>query len=298
MQFVLISCNSSPSNSVDSLTPYKRPTLAPTSTLVAGRTNTPQPTATPAVYVIQQNDTLISIAKRLGITVEALIQANPDVVPSALTVGQQLLLPGDQSRQGIALLPTPVALSMGQPFCDTQPDGIECSVDVENPSQSPVENILVRFHLFAADGSEVGAMEGVLLLNQLQPGQTLPATAFFPGASGQASVEAFLVSANPAPASTLEGLSKLTDIQQSISWDGKTATVRGLVANPAGFTTPRNIWVAIIGQDGTGATVAYRRWEWRGTLPENASLPFELSMASLRGEIATVQVYLEEWPEP
>ena len=298
MQLVLISCNSSPANFTAPLTPYIGPTLAPTSTLTARRTNTPQPTATPAVYIVQQNDTLISIAKKLGLSVEALIQSNPEVVPSALTVGQQLLLPGDQTLPGFAMLPTPVALSMGEPLCDPQPDGLECSIDVGNPSQNIIENVLVRFHLFAADGSEADAMEGVLLLNQLQPGQSLPATAFFPGASDPVLVEAFLVSANPAPASTLDGLSNLADVQQSISWDGKTATVRGLVANPAGFTSPRNIWVAIIGQDDAGSTVTYRRWEWRGSLPAGGTLPFDLSLASLRGEIATVKVYMEEWPEP
>jgi LysM repeat protein len=44
-------------------------------------------------YRVQPGDTVQSIAAALGVTVEALIAANPDIDPAALRVGQMLLPP-------------------------------------------------------------------------------------------------------------------------------------------------------------------------------------------------------------
>ncbi len=45
------------------------------------------------LYTIQAGDTFISLARRFGYTLDALIAANPQVNPSNLQIGQQICLP-------------------------------------------------------------------------------------------------------------------------------------------------------------------------------------------------------------
>jgi len=59
---------------------------------------TQQPWCPPGslVYVVKSGDTFYSIARRFGVTVQALIQANPGVNPDALLIGQQICIPPAQ----------------------------------------------------------------------------------------------------------------------------------------------------------------------------------------------------------
>ena len=51
-------------------------------------------------YVVQEGDTLYTIALSFGLSLAALQAANPGVDPAALGVGQSLLIPGFESAQG------------------------------------------------------------------------------------------------------------------------------------------------------------------------------------------------------
>jgi len=52
------------------------------------------PAATPIIYTIKQNDTLLKIAKAHGITIEELRAANPTIKdPNKISVGQQITIP-------------------------------------------------------------------------------------------------------------------------------------------------------------------------------------------------------------
>jgi LysM repeat protein len=67
--------------------PQPKPKPAPTPTTTA------QPTTTAAAeefYVIESGDTLETIARQYGTTVEQLLVLNPDVDPVALSIGQRI----------------------------------------------------------------------------------------------------------------------------------------------------------------------------------------------------------------
>jgi serine/threonine protein kinase len=81
-------------------------TIPPTSTLIPGPRQTPMPTATPRphrtptatsackIYVVQEGDSLSKIAKRFGVTVEDLLEANPQIKDrSIIRVGWELCIP-------------------------------------------------------------------------------------------------------------------------------------------------------------------------------------------------------------
>jgi LysM repeat protein len=87
-------------------TPTATPTGTPTGTTVAP-TVTPTRTVTPApgggfYYTVTWGDTLYSLARRFGVTVAAIVQANSLANPNYIRVGQVLWIPGQ------AAPPTPV----------------------------------------------------------------------------------------------------------------------------------------------------------------------------------------------
>lgn len=75
-----------------------QPTATATPTTTTTPTATPSPTATPAptfqVYVVQDNDTLLDIADRFGVTVDDIVAANGLSGPEEIiNVGQELKIP-------------------------------------------------------------------------------------------------------------------------------------------------------------------------------------------------------------
>jgi LysM repeat protein len=76
-------------------TPTLSPTPTPTMTPTPAPTATPSPTATPVavVHIVQAGDTLWDLARRYGVSVEEITQAN-DLAPGTyLHIGQALRIP-------------------------------------------------------------------------------------------------------------------------------------------------------------------------------------------------------------
>lgn len=66
----------------------------PTSTVLPSPTTEPSPTPQVVIYTVQQGDTLLSIAQEYGTTVEAIVEANPDIEnPDVLQIDQEIRVP-------------------------------------------------------------------------------------------------------------------------------------------------------------------------------------------------------------
>lgn len=76
------------------------PSLAPQATL------TPTPEASDVTYIVQSGDTLTSIAKRYGVTIQAIAVANNLSNPDFVWVGQVLVIPTDTPPTSTPI-PTP-----------------------------------------------------------------------------------------------------------------------------------------------------------------------------------------------
>jgi hypothetical protein len=73
-------------------TPSPSPSASPTSTPAPTRTPRPSPTFTP--YVVKTGQALGAIARKFGVTVQAILAANPDITdPSQIQAGQTILIP-------------------------------------------------------------------------------------------------------------------------------------------------------------------------------------------------------------
>ncbi|MFO7803213.1 MAG: LysM peptidoglycan-binding domain-containing protein [Desulfovermiculus sp.] len=67
-----------------------------------GLANPKQMQASGSTYTVKSGDTLWGIANSLGVSVQALRQANPDLSPTQITVGQTITLPEQASTRRIA----------------------------------------------------------------------------------------------------------------------------------------------------------------------------------------------------
>jgi LysM repeat protein len=298
MQILLISCMVGGMPSSPRLTPYN------TNSPVTGYgTNTPRPaitqtataTFTPQVYTIAQNDTIYGIARRFDLTPEALIIANPSTMPSSLTIGDTLIIPDGAAANPNLPSFTPIPLDIGDPFCVDQPDGTACFVEVKNTTDSPIENLIIRFTLFDENGQPADQKDGLLLLNLLPTGAVLPASVFFPGQYNPANSSAELVASNH-PTLTQQPTSgaRILDPQIEFSWDGRTGTVQGSIHIPSEASGEITFWVAAVGYDMDGRINSFRRWEGNRSAAETTNLPFTLELFSLVGKIETVELFLEE----
>jgi LysM repeat protein len=94
-----------PSNTVAAPAPMAQPTPTPTPTPALTPTPVEPAPAAGSEYVVVQGDTLAKIAKAQGVSLKALVAANPGVDPKKLKIKQKLVLPG-KTTDAAAVTPT------------------------------------------------------------------------------------------------------------------------------------------------------------------------------------------------
>jgi len=85
----------SPTSVTPSVTPLSTPSpaVSPSPTPPSEASATPTPPQTTTTYQVQPGDTLFSIARRFGISVDGIVAANNITDPSQIEVGQVLVIP-------------------------------------------------------------------------------------------------------------------------------------------------------------------------------------------------------------
>ena len=107
------------------------PTVLP-DVLIVGQTELPVPGAS---YTVAEGDILSVIAEQFGTTVEAIIAANDIADPTALFIGQVLIIPGTDPDDSV-LAPTDEPEPTSAP--DIQPTDEPAAPDTPEPAETPV----------------------------------------------------------------------------------------------------------------------------------------------------------------
>lgn len=256
---------------------------------------------------------MLGVALRHGISLEDLLDANPEVNPRFLSIGTDLIIPiGDEGRES-APLPTPIPLPIGAPACfKTAEGGAGCFLKVENKSNTAIENISARFIIYSAEGEFAGERLAIAPINLLPPGEALPLyAAFSPPLPDQFTAEAVFVTASTVGTEDQRYL----DIQvfvdrEEISEDGTSAEVSGRVRLAGETQIASLVWLIAIAYDAEDHVVGFRKWEaYADTIdiPEvetslgeglqsGEEFPFEITVYSLGPAIVRTEILGEARP--
>jgi LysM repeat protein len=278
------------------LVPYLTSTPAATPTPFLALTQASLPSPTPVTYTVVANDTLIGIAQAFGVSLDALMAANPGVNPNALTVGMVLIIPLGAAATGEPA-PTSVPLTVRQTRCyPTADGGMWCLALVENGFAEPVENLSGLFTLIDTSGQEVSSQAAYAPLNIIPPGASMPLGVFFPAPvplGAEASLQ--ILTANRILVGDQRYLPAVVrNSLVQVDWDGRSAQVTGQVAFASADVTASVVWVLAVAYAADGSLVGFRRWD--SAAPATGSVAFDLRVYSLGADIERVDLLIEARP--
>lgn len=286
-----------PTVTLRALLPYRTPTATeppPTATPMENLPVTPAPSPTPFIHQVVSGETMLGIAIRYGVTLEALQASNPEVDPRFLSVGAKLIIPLAGEIQVMIPTPTPAIKDLVEPVCYRTGDGgAWCIVLVENKSGAVVENLSAWIGLFGESSKIIASQVAVGPMNILRPGQAMPLMAYFKSPLPSDFVaKAELLTAVEIAANDTRYLDwQLADLSVVIKADtAQEARVSGMIVQPEGNSLPNQIWVAAIAYDLGGRVVGMRKIE------VIESLAFDLTVYSLGNAINRVEILTELRP--
>ena len=279
------------------LTRYYTPTESQTPTNAP--TNTPAPTATPTplIHEVRANDVMGKIALQYGVSIEAIMTANPKIDPDAMSIGAKLIIPAVQKTpDSSSFTPTPQPIALFNPSCYQMPDsGVWCFLLASNNQVDVIENASARITLLDSKGGVIKEQIAASPLNFIPAGESLPLSTYFSppipidfNATGEL-ITAFLVEENGKR--YLPG--SIEDLQIAVSKDGTSAHLTGKVLLTGENTDANRIWILASAYNQKGEIVGVRKWESDATLSGKDSLPFDMLVYSLGPAIAQVKVLVE-----
>ena len=284
------------------LTPSATP--LPTNTLLPSPTPNPTltPTPAPVTYTVTEKDDMFGVALRYGVSLDALKAANPTVIPNLMSVGTVLIIPVTPTpvSEGATQqnpTPTPNAFSplrvATAPICYQDAlGGAYCFAQLENVSDSPVENPSVRFTLTGNNAITL-EMDGILPLNILPAKETIPAVAYFPSSvPAEFEVSAQITDWLPVMPDDARYLNtEIVAESQTIAVGAGFAEVTGVVNLAQGQAD--YVWVLGVAFDANRQVLGLRRWEPETPIPNGNAIPFEFRVYAMQGEIAEVKLFVE-----
>jgi len=294
--FGLTACTPSPADArptqapflAGSLQPYQSPTPSNTPLpATPAPTQTPLPTATPHIYQVSAGDTMGSIALKFGITTNDLIAANPDVQPSAMSVGQELLILDKDEKVAAASTIAPLPVEISAPNCHpTLSGGAWCFIHAENKTGASVESVSAEVKIFDLSGNLLSEEIAFPLTDRLLADDVAPLLVFFPELPTEIRAEARLLTALPIADEEARYLpASLRNVLTQISWDGRSAQVSGDVLIEGDAS---HIWVVATAYDAMDNIVGVRRWE---SLSGEKNV--ETTVASLGHAVESVEIIVE-----
>ncbi len=279
-----------------SLQPYLTSTPASTNTpniLVV--VETPLPTATPFIYVVQSGDTLSEIAEKFKISMDELRTANPDISPNSMSIGMTLIIPDPSAALAGASTPTPVPAPITQTVCHpTADNSLWCFALIRNDSPEPLENISAQMTLIDENNNAVARQTAFTPLDIIPSNSALPVYVFFPDTPSNLNLQVQLLSAIQGSNSRYLSAALNNPVTQ-IDWNGKTAQLSGHIFLPTESQAATTVWVGAVAYDKNGQVVGVKRWEG-GAIQPGGSISFSFAVASVGAVIEAVDFVVQANP--
>jgi hypothetical protein len=214
------------------------------------------------MHVLANDDTLLGLAIRYGISLDQIMAANPGVDPHFLSVGKAIVIPILVTPPAEVPTPTIVPLQLGDPVCYSTGDGgAWCVLLLKNDQAQAVENVSAWIGLYSASGKALASQVVVPPLNLIGAGQAFPLMAYFapPLDSGFTARGKLLtaIKVEKEAERYLAASVQINDVQ--IAQSGIQAEVRGQV-DLTGTAKASALWVAAVAYGENGAIVGMRTW--------------------------------------
>jgi LysM repeat protein len=260
----------------------------------------PSPTPTPHIHKVQAGETISYISLLYGVDMAAIMAANPDVNPNAMTVGIQLIIPPRSDNEaGLTAFPTPVAVILKQPNCLRETNGgVWCFLLIENNQEMDVENVTAQIVLGDEKAQQLVARVATAPLNVIPVGESLPLAVHFPPPIPEPFQVGYeLQSALPITKEDSRYVEVvLENISVNIAEDGLSAYVEGEIVLGDQDTSVSQVWIAAVAFSEGGEVVGMRRWENVQIINVGSRLPFSFRVYAVGQEIERVVLHAEAQP--
>jgi hypothetical protein len=242
---------------------------------------------------------MLAIAFQYGVKLEDLLAANPDVDPTLLSVGTEIVIPRSEASPAVFATPTPMALDVQPADCysDIQ-QGVWCFANVINNFPQSIENVSAQISLVDPAGRVLAEGDAIPPLNIIPAEQAIPLAIYFAGAiESKYSVTVQILSALPVPRNDGRYLEPSIDVGGvSYRLGAKSATVTGTVGLPLRSAPAGLVWLAAVAYDSENHVLGIRKIELNGSLEPGSAQPFEIELYSLGPPIDRVDVLVEARP--
>ena len=172
------------------LTPYHAHTPVPIKAqatafvdeaVVPAEVSTPEP----MIHVVALGETISSIALKYGVTIDAIIVANPGVQPTVMVVGDELIIPTSTNNAAPYVDPdVEKDIQMFNPVCHPALDGFWCTLLIENAGNSDLADVIISMTLYDANGNVMAEQAAPTAMRYVNKDNSIPAGFFFNGEFG------------------------------------------------------------------------------------------------------------------
>jgi len=261
-------------------------------------TPTPTATPTPVIYTIEKGDTLIPIARKFGVTVQEIIDANGISDPRRLRIGQEIIIPVRPRDTGPTVVPTPTPVDLqiqGLAFHRTPLDTLWCLGEVSNISGQPAEEVQIQVSLHDDQGRLLASGAAFTEIDILPDGGRAPFAIHFTGPSPDFAQYQTRILGGVRNTHLGPRYPDLELIEEHGEWlDENNYRVRGQVLN-SGQSDAEKVAVIITLYDSEDHVVGARTVDIPAEVfLAGAKAPFEVELTPL-GPVARYDVQVQGW---
>ena len=266
--------------------PMGVPTRSATATaplLPPADTATPTVTPAPVVHVVEEGESLYSIAFDYGVSPDALQAINGIEDPQFLSIGQKLTIPSGEASEETTdlLLPTATPLPFGVrgiAFHETPVGSLSCLGEAVNTTAFTLTNVQVNVALFDDTGNLLVSADAFVAADLVPPGGRSPFGVLFttpPAAWSSPQVTAIRGEAAGGLTTSFVPIS-VADVAGQVS--DSQFRVNGVVRNESPAQAAGRVYVIATSYGAEGVVTGFRqgRVEFEGPLAPGGTAPFTL----------------------